>query len=850
MVGALWIESGSDSDSDAASHKQYNKARAPNGNAVAGPSRLGASKLRKSPRRAVPAPASSSSSVIVLSSSQDHHPRVSNRTQRKRKASLEPLDSSGRLKAPPQDVVESTPGQRMAQLLAEASPDTSLPSFRDLLRHHKSRTGATSAHVSPPSEREQPCTTAGPSVSHLASASPRAGSLRRTASQPVASSSQEDPISSHFRASVRRPAKKSAASTALPEVIEIGSDSIADPASEADAAHILQTSSPIRSQFSSKHRLPSSQPSATSPPHRVSAASERLGETRRARSTFRADSAPIVILSSSPPPPSLPGLSQRSLAQAIENIAEEEYGSQNFPPSSFPFEEPPPSPPFSIDDHPTEADATSPLLDRRRARESASNPSTPKKARPMSRTGSLLEALDNLYTAEKPTSSSTDVSDHVDTGDVASAAGKSKDASKSNASPSKAQKAAAAKQAREAKAREREAVKLAKAQAAAEKKRFLEVNRLRTSKADTMRELIVDLDRTLFSAGQPFAGCQDSITTRFEEEGASVQLCDSVVAPPLVRFRRKVKARWNAERRHWTPLDREEVRREGMVIVYIDAKEIVQQVAEGGGEGLESWYGDLQRRLSVMNGGREPDDGQQQQVFLICQGLVKHYSRLRANENRAYTARIRQQLAENQLTEDATTTASDAAPKPARRKGNAASDTATATASSSAPPQAIVERSLLQLKLIHRCYVIHAASLVDGVEWLHQLTSDLSLKPYKSLRDTHLSFAVDTGRNTTSSSSAAIYTMMLQQIPRVTPAISQSITTIYPSLHSLVSAYQRCKDETEEKGLLSSVQVVSNKDGTERRGNRTNLGLQLSKRIHAVVRGRNAELLINNPTKD
>ena len=36
----------------------------------------------------------------------------------------------------------------------------------------------------------------------------------------------------------------------------------------------------------------------------------------------------------------------------------------------------------------------------------------------------------------------------------------------------------------------------------------------------------------------------------------------------------------------------------------------------------------------------------------------------------------------------------------------------------------------------------------------------------------------------------------------------------------------------------------------KRRGNRMNLGLQLSKRIHTVLRGTNGEVLINNPTKD
>ena len=441
----------------------------------------------------------------------------------------------------------------------------------------------------------------------------------------------------------------------------------------------------------------------------------------------------------------------------------------------------------------------------------------------MSRPTSLLEALDHLDVAQdkavpKPDRSTTSAADGSNAATT--------ETSKDKASPTKAAKAAAAKEARQVKAREREAVKSAKAQAAAEKKRFLEVNRLRTSKSETMRELIVELDRTLFSAGQPLAGCQDSIQARFEEQGASVELCDRVVAPPLVRYRRKVKAEWNRDRRHWVPLDQEQVKREAMAIVYMDAKDIVQLVADGGGEadGLESWYGDMQRRLLAMNRGTEPND-EQAQVFLICQGLVKYYSRLRANENRAYTARIRKQLAENESASTAAATAT--AP---HGKGNAAD------VNDAIPTQAVVERSLLQLKLIHRCYVIHAASLVDGVEWLHQLTSDLSLKPYKSLRDTHLSFAVDTGRNTTASSSAAIYTMMLQQIPRVTPAISKSITTLYPSLRALITAYERCKDQSEQKAMLSGVQVQSNKDGTERRGNRTNLGLQLSKRIHAVVR--------------
>ncbi len=74
-----------------------------------------------------------------------------------------------------------------------------------------------------------------------------------------------------------------------------------------------------------------------------------------------------------------------------------------------------------------------------------------------------------------------------------------------------------------------------------------------------MRELIVDLDRTLFAKDMPLATCEQSIVARLVEEGATVHMCDSVVAPPLIRFRRKVKAEWSDERRHWVPLDEEQV---------------------------------------------------------------------------------------------------------------------------------------------------------------------------------------------------------------------------------------------------------------------------------------------------
>ncbi|PWZ02163.1 hypothetical protein BCV70DRAFT_186070 [Testicularia cyperi] len=283
--------------------------------------------------------------------------------------------------------------------------------------------------------------------------------------------------------------------------------------------------------------------------------------------------------------------------------------------------------------------------------------------------------------------------------------------------------------------------------------------------------------------------------------------------PPLLRFRRRLKAKWNEQRRHWVPLDHEQIVPEPTVIAYVDAKDIVQLVA------------DNQLDTQDQHGERR-----QIQIFLIVQGLVKFYNRIRANENRAYTARIRNQLANEQALVDGTASAS-------------LSDGGDAEA---------MERALLILKFRHRSFVIHVDSTVDGVEWLHQLLGDLSMRPYKVLRDSHLSFAVDSGRGSTSSASPSeVWRMMLQSIPRVTPSIAESITTIYPSLRSLHLAYKACNNDQQRKNsLLATLQIAANKNGTERNLSRSSLGLQLSKRICAVFTSRNPDLLINLQTRD
>ncbi|UTT92746.1 hypothetical protein NDA17_006608 [Ustilago hordei] len=450
MVGALWIHSGSDSDSDS-EHRRTRRSQ--DVRTVTGPSKLEkVQSMRKSPRRGN---AASSGSIIALSSSQD----IDRASKSSKQSTADKLH--------PSQISNPTPGQRMARLLADPSPDTSLPSFRDLLR---SRSGATTSNTTEARNGAK---------SGAAPVSSRAGTLRRTASQPVSSSQEEGPSSFLPNIPTRRDIRKAATNvtaTRIPEVIEIGSDSIVDPASEADPLPPLD-SSPIRSQFSARGQshFSSSQPVAYSPPkarNRPAGGGEGVVERRTARQSYRAESTPIVILSSSPPPAAsltLPRASQNGgRRDVVEDIPEEDMELPELPPSSFPDEVPLRSPSSPLRLERREVVDVSPSLKRRAAATSdvegskeAPPAPAPKRSRPMGRTTSLLDALDNLYIPHDTTTAVS--SKDVQTTD------RIKDTS--SKLPSKAAKAAAAKQAREQKAIEREAAKAHKLRLATEKKK-------------------------------------------------------------------------------------------------------------------------------------------------------------------------------------------------------------------------------------------------------------------------------------------------------------------------------------------------------------------------------------------
>ncbi|EPQ29275.1 uncharacterized protein PFL1_03030 [Pseudozyma flocculosa PF-1] len=759
----------------------------------------------------------------------------------------------------------------------ESSPESSLPSFHELFR--RTTTARPNPRGTSVSGTFIDSTDASPA---RIAVSNRAGSLRRITSLPTKSPSQQNKATTgHYAPPI--------------EIIDLGSDSIR-ASSDRGAHSDAEPSSPILTQFTLSRPAAKGQ-SGTAGARarseallRATADAERAGPSRVAQP---------IVLGSSPEPPRPAAATRPSSGRNGTSSKSGAAGQKTFRLASSP----PPSSPLAEQ-----------AVD---ARPSAKPP--PARSLPGSRSGSLqrktslLDALDALQTVQEALETSDDepggasgsggrttaspsarkrtkaqssspVKQRKRTRPGASAAsarlfssdteqdattGKGAAAAAAAATTTTVATAQKAKEAeREAKRLEREFKKAERERAAAEKKRWAEANKLRRGKGDTMKELIVEVDQRLCHGSPTEAilrACYDSMKERMERDGATVTTMRHEAAaevPPMITFKRKVRARLDPVRRSWVPLDSEVIESEKVVIVVLDGKQVVNMVEQSS---LLARIHAVRDRLASGY-----------QLFVLVQGMHRHFSRLINSENRAYTARIRSALASETAAAanappaastgvgtdgggSAATAASSSSSSSSRRTVSAPA-IAAASAETTAALQDKVEMALMRLQVSERCFLVHANGLVDLAEWICTLTGDISLRPYKVVRSSFLSFCAEGavsgagggalggpgsgGRNTTGQNEVETYRLMLMQIPRVTSHVSSSIMAVYPTLSSLYRAYAACKTQHEIDTLLSDCQVDTNVDGTLRAANRRGIGAGLSKRIAAVLMGQDPLALV------
>jgi crossover junction endonuclease EME1 len=217
-------------------------------------------------------------------------------------------------------------------------------------------------------------------------------------------------------------------------------------------------------------------------------------------------------------------------------------------------------------------------------------------------------------------------------------------------------------------------------------RKIADVNRLRTSKNDTLREIHLYLSADLQAPSCPIAGAMPEITHRITDNLSEIHFLPQSESPisGVIRFKRHVKARYDHTRKAWIPLDDPRWEWEGVVLVIITADEVVDMITNSHrGEGLRDWAGDV--RLAL---GMKTSD----QMAVMIKGLSKYYSKLKSLQNKEYTAAARAGVA-----------------------GKEISGAAHGAGLSGRPDKEVIEMELVKLQMEKQCFLVHGQLALAAV---------------------------------------------------------------------------------------------------------------------------------------
>ncbi len=380
---------------------------------------------------------------------------------------------------------------------------------------------------------------------------------------------------------------------------------------------------------------------------------------------------------------------------------------------------------------------------------------------------------------------------------------------------------------------EKERKRLAKEQKAKEKQEaahIAEVNKSKTDKKVSVTEMIVNLSENLQgkNVGNQVLEYMKHLeveTSFFEDDLDDVQ--DRQGNEPfgnLVKWRRKVEARYSEDAGHWEPLATTTIEEEKHILVHLTASDFAALASsrtgsnhEDGVRSQEAMTKNIDAHVSYL---RKTHKGCKP-IYLI-EGLESFLRKGKTAKNRAYNAAVRSQIPPS----------NPAAPPPssqARRKKKAISSPDYSFIDTD-----LAESLLLHLQIRHSVLIQQTTSPSDTASWIRTFTEHISTIPYRlqrqSLNDAGAAFCMDVGQVKTGDSPLDTYVKMLQEVTRVTPAMAYGIADLYPSVRELVKAFRE-----EGQLVLEDVRKGANRDGavTDSR-----LGPAVSRRLYKVFMGR------------
>ena len=221
-----------------------------------------------------------------------------------------------------------------------------------------------------------------------------------------------------------------------------------------------------------------------------------------------------------------------------------------------------------------------------------------------------------------------------------------------------------------------------------------EVNKSKLDRKDSTPEMIVDLPASIDGT---------SVDTQAREFlktlGVDATLYQSII-PNLVKWRRKMKARWNAELDHWEPLEHMVIEDENHVLCLMSAKAFISLAS------LQNEEEDVETHVAKI---KSAHDGCIP-IYLI-EGLQIYMRKNKTAENRAYQAKVLNQSQEGGET---------SAQQPKRKKP--------------LPEQVdedVIEDALLRLQVMNGCLIHHVNTAFESAEWIANYTQHISTIPYR-----------------------------------------------------------------------------------------------------------------------
>lgn len=305
---------------------------------------------------------------------------------------------------------------------------------------------------------------------------------------------------------------------------------------------------------------------------------------------------------------------------------------------------------------------------------------------------------------------------------------------------------AAAREAEKArKTRERDEAKAVRAREKERAAALAEVNKVRTDKKVSAKEMIVDLPSGLDE------GVALQARTLLGDLGVEECAWESPVAG-VVRWRRRVRSVFDEERGHYEPVP-ERVETEGIVLAILRAEEFVEMARGVEGRDLDRHVGTMKRHFP----GSE--------LLYLVEGLEPWSRRNRALRNRQFAAAAR-------------------AEAPSRR-----------AAAREPVDEEVVEEALLELQVRHGARIHHAAAGIETARWIATFTRHVSTAPYRQKRDemndAAAAFCMDAGQVRCGEGPAEVYVGMLQEVGRVSAAAAYGVAEEFGGVGELVRGLER-----------------------------------------------------------